>query len=697
MSARLASVLMAFALVPIALPAAPAEAPEDETRTETHLGALGGTGAGLWLTNLATWRRDHPIDVASGVTAVDVRLVASDAALGPLAQVDAFFAPSWGVTLLAPDGRALARSTGPLEDQRAELTWDDIDAAGFGAYVARIECGMCGTMTYTLEVTRTFSSAGGKLALDDTRLFVVPGETTSTGLRAHDFGAPGDVEVYADGLPDGWDVDTGPAHDELRVTPPANLVAGSRATFDAVMLVDGAEVDRVVVEAAFTEELARLVAQPNVVVALIDTGINPYHEEFRGPASGTEHPAFYVGGYPEDAMALPLTLDAPDYASAKATDAALWASTKGSTLYYVPGTRIVGMMCYGTATCFPDEGGHGTGTASLVGGTTTGEDPDALIVAVTGDIFGGARWAARQPWIDVVSMSIGPYVHSCLVWTPVCDHAFVGTGNAYVPFSIYGAQRDAYESGKRWFTGSSQGWAVAQYETGLAASGPCPYTFSSAFAGSPWTFAVETYWPWTELPWKTSCTPDMVAQGWDLVAASPSSYTGHNGFGHASGATPQAAGAYARVVHEARRALGSTQEGVSDLTIVAERNVLGGGVLATGSALPKGPLSDGALTVREAERVLLHSLEQVDTAESQARHGADPRWERDRTLVAPGAEYATEGYGILNDGARQLGVDVVWGLAEEPQRPEDDAAYLAQWAARLAFWEPHADAEVWVF
>ncbi|MFA5862953.1 MAG: hypothetical protein WDA16_14775, partial [Candidatus Thermoplasmatota archaeon] len=375
-------------------------------------------------------------------------------------------------------------------------------------------------------------------------------------------------------------------------------------------------------------------------------------------------------------------------------------------LYYVPGTRFIGFMSFGSPPV-PDEGGHTTGTTSLAAGAL-GEAPDAYIVSLGGDWITGIRWAARQPWIDSISMSLGIWVGTCNVGG-VCEPAQAGSGNVYVPFSIPYAQKLAYESGKRVFTGSSQGWEAGVGTSDgtvpyAGASGPCPYTWTGDFTGTPWTFSVETYWPWTELPWKTSCNPDVVAQGWDLVAASAGSLNGHNDFGHTSGATPQAAGAYTNVVQRGRETLGWHGVGTMPLALaggIASPATLGDGVLGLASpdaTLPAaGPLADGVLTVREAERVYLHGLEQVDTVTSFERHGSDPRWENDATIVPPGGEYASEGYGLLTGTARHTMVAVMLGEEPEPLRTEDDAAYASGWAVRQAFWAPQMADEVWVF
>ena len=67
----------------------------------------------------------------------------------------------------------------------------------------------------------------------------------------------------------------------------------------------------------------------NVVVALIDTGINPYNVAFRDPSpTGQEYPGLYIPGYPAGVPALRLSLDAPSYDEALKRDDAVWKAVK---------------------------------------------------------------------------------------------------------------------------------------------------------------------------------------------------------------------------------------------------------------------------------------------------------------------------------------------------------------------------------
>ncbi|MGQ0535613.1 MAG: hypothetical protein ACT4PT_06040 [Methanobacteriota archaeon] len=184
--------------------------------------------------------------------------------------------------------------------------------------------------------------------------------------------------------------------------------------------------------------------RPEVVIAHIDTGINPYNVAFRDDSPRAEkHPCTYLPGYPCDAEALRLHLDAPDYATALALDAVVWgdADTPSSIvpgrLYWIPGTKIVGAVCWQFAfapgSCFGgvscpftdvplanaandpsrgciehpilDDHGHGTMTASRMASSTHSLCPQCLVVSIEGLSGDAVRWVADQGWIDVQTNS----------------------------------------------------------------------------------------------------------------------------------------------------------------------------------------------------------------------------------------------------------------------------------------------------
>ncbi|MDD5502325.1 MAG: S8 family serine peptidase [Candidatus Thermoplasmatota archaeon] len=148
----------------------------------------------------------------------------------------------------------------------------------------------------------------------------------------------------------------------------------------------------------------------HVVVAVIDSGINAYHEIFRRPGM-TMHPSEYIEGFPKSARALDLTFSGT-YEECRKTDEKLWNGIGVGELCTIPGTNIIGAICIDQRADPPeessiiDEGSHGTATSSLIARNC----PDALIVMVQwkyGTLGSAVKWAAEQPWIDILSVSMG--------------------------------------------------------------------------------------------------------------------------------------------------------------------------------------------------------------------------------------------------------------------------------------------------
>lgn len=147
-----------------------------------------------------------------------------------------------------------------------------------------------------------------------------------------------------------------------------------------------------------------------VVVAVVDSGINPYHAAFRAPGL-LEPPSRYLAGYPADARPLTLHLEARDYGDAVRADAATWdGGVAPRTLYWIPGTRVIGAISFivprPDAHPVLDDDFHGTAVASSV----LAAAPGALLLVVEADAASlgeAAAWTASQPWVDVINLSWG--------------------------------------------------------------------------------------------------------------------------------------------------------------------------------------------------------------------------------------------------------------------------------------------------
>ncbi|HVL47023.1 MAG TPA: S8 family serine peptidase [Candidatus Thermoplasmatota archaeon] len=395
------------------------------------------------------------------------------------------------------------------------------------------------------------------------------------------------------------------------------------------------------------------------VVAVIDTGVNPYHLEFRSDAPDSRrHPSEYIAGYPADAEALPLTLDGGSYDGALAADAEVWERVERGKLYWIPGTKIVGLISIAPEDdslsqddVIPglDENGHGTMTASRAVGNTVGACPACHLVVIGGIGAASGAWAAAQPWIDVQSNS----------WVSIgaTDSA---TRAAYAK---------AAASGQLVFAAAGNGLA------GILGGVGEP-TWIRTPAGAPGVIAVGGHDNGKLTPWSGS-VPHVVAD----ACGSPSA--GHrsvdrvaNEASGTSGATPFVAGAAARAILEARSILGDPR-------------VAHAGALASGSPTAAGPLGDGQLTVDELVRALFRTADPAPRATPRDGAACDGSIGSHMTLPAGAGlvpsdlvRYYFQGYGAVNDDTIGKLLAVVAGDAKEPERADADAFYALDGFAR---------------
>lgn len=274
-------------------------------------------------------------------------------------------------------------------------------------------------------------------------------------------------------------------------------------------------------------------ARPTVV-ALLDSGINPYHVAFGASDDRVGRLASEVGAH---TLHLSSSGSFPERLE---KDAPVWDALQVGQLYAFTGTRVLAIS-FGSTLEEPvldtvGALGHGTGTAALV----AREAPDVLILSVqidgalcdVSDPLGycpitpawseAMDWVAQQDWIDVVSVSLAIHGNP-----PLPGEAFPEA----VRFAA--ATRAAAEAGKLIVVG---------------AGNVPPPTLTSYLAGPPWVMTVGGF--------EAEAGGERVqaAKGVDVVAnytdlfATATSIDGYEKTGGTSLATPIVAGVLASAI-----------------------------------------------------------------------------------------------------------------------------------------------------
>jgi hypothetical protein len=420
-------------------------------------------------------------------------------------------------------------------------------------------------------------------------------------------------------------------------------------------------------------------SRAHVVLAVVENGLDVYHQEFRA----TDHrrsPATWLSGYPSSAQPLRLHLSAPDLPSALRADDATWRSVRPGRLYYVPGTRVSGLVYLPTAldhgadaqissqdptavlgTPRPVVDGntwHGTGVTSVAAGRTVGTCPDCDIVLVAADNQqDGLRWAAQQPWIDIISNSWGGPAGLPTQATTGHPERAATTGSASSYAAAGAGKLVVFASGN-----------------GLSDLGPTTHgtqhslTWDSPFAGPPWVLTVGAATPsgqptdWHNIP------VDLIAQGEQRRSADETSLRGYSTFNGTSCSAPVAAGVVAEALLRARARLGDPHVGPTHGLLHAARWHT---ALAPTGALGYPALLDAARAVAGWQPF-------------------DPSTLPDDPFLTPTtpAAYAYEGYGLLDRNDVAALTDVLVGRRPLPARPELSSWERASQQVRQGLWGP---------
>lgn len=411
-----------------------------------------------------------------------------------------------------------------------------------------------------------------------------------------------------------------------------------------------------------------------VVIAVIDTGINPYNPDFNAtkaqPAGGTVNPSTYLPGYPTGVPALPLTCTATTSISTACISdfsgvpwAGFGGATPASALRWIPGTKIIGAISFdNTEGPILDTnaatGGHGTLSASVAVGNIDGTCPECLLVVVQGLGGGALDWASAQPWIDITSNSYGMDFR-CLVPSVPPDPLAIAGCPPQVAGTIACYAACAAATGPRPFV-EKGGTAVFAAGNGNLNMFDSPQeTHLSPLAGPDWIFvagAIERGPENSILGSGKPVTASSYAAG-IIPAACFDNNTQYCNHGGTSAATPQIAGVAGKVLLTARNLLHDWRTG--------PRGTMGGteGIAAHGAPVYANQyLKDGNLTRHELWALVTTTALPLGGSLSIGTNGP-----------ASPVDYAYAGYGIVNATSRDRAITLLGCGVDLPDRSDVDS------------------------
>jgi hypothetical protein len=409
---------------------------------------------------------------------------------------------------------------------------------------------------------------------------------------------------------------------------------------------------------------------PHVVVATLDTGTNPLHPAWRRDQPW--HPSTFIPGYPSTAEAINLSFEDTFEDTLDASKPALAKLKEKRFPYWIPGTNLIGTWAapndaipvFDTRARSGATHSHGASASSQIAGTDLGMAPDAFLVimdrtpdgAPSGDALGldavyranadGLRWAADQPWIDIIH-------------TNIQNPAPLGGNQVPAASGYHEAVEYAISKGKLVISAGGNFYAEA--------------TETSPHAGPPGVLVAgaDDNCGYTDY---SNPDPHVVMDGYGTIAAAPNSF-GTTTFSGTSSASPRTTGYAAQLLLEIRRAFAYTG-GMQDGALV---------VLPDTTPRPAtGPLADGRLTAAELHEVIRKTANPNPHASmwdgSQGTCVPQP-------AALPFSFYPKMGYGEISEHTLPNALAVTLGAAPMPSRPVEDAFFAASEAARHLAWD----------
>jgi hypothetical protein len=412
-------------------------------------------------------------------------------------------------------------------------------------------------------------------------------------------------------------------------------------------------------------------AKPHIVVAIIDTGINPYHEVFRRP-DWTQHPSTYIPGFLSEIPALNLTFG-DDYAKNIEQDTQVWENTEVEHIYWVPETNII-TISFGDFSAVNtvssasggkiilDDSGHGTYAAHCVSSMC----PNATVLMIESpDPLKAISWVIDQKWIDVFFSVATAGDFDEMVWANATEILYekgvvvLGPAGNYPLPSIIGLP---ITTGANLPMGMCPPWEMivggAQNET----------KGETAIAGK---------------------TPDFVSD-YVQIMAQHDSVNGYEIAGGTSFSTPKAAGVAAEIIYRIREKTGYSG-GISNGSLIS-------GVSGFG-----GLLVDGNINNQEFRNLMNQSAIYWQTAEYNPTNSssmfnsswiplylneiADFATATAATPVNPIIPAAQMGWGYVGPEIVGTAVKIALGEMEAPDKGLNAEYMKQEYALRVAYWE----------
>ena len=380
-----------------------------------------------------------------------------------------------------------------------------------------------------------------------------------------------------------------------------------------------------------------------VVVAVVDTGFNAYHEYFH--AGGT----LYKDSAPSSVTPQVLKefgIDKDHIITVKRTgnfpkdfDKEQFENIERGEPYWFKGTNVIGISFSDGGHLRPDgtASSHGIGTAAAV----LTANPEAIVVAVEDINQDSEKWAFTHPAVDIITTSYGP-------------------ATSYPTLTnLSSSYTGVVKNGKVHF--------------GAAANDP---TWSSLdqTSGPWWTIGIAGFEEGSSNGRQVSSgnVPDFVGDFTQELPYCRSCEEGLREVGGTSFATPRSAGTFSRILLEARRAAGHS----------------GGIVKGTKTPL----LVDGKFSfdVWEMRRALEEAAIYPKTSDYGGQSGVDPT----SVPVVDVAPWVQTGWGLISPDPRfdvvdetLAGLGVTKAKAKRSKPPEACDFMTANMEARHSYWD----------